>query len=258
MTKYKRTLPELKTKAVLHWPQAILEAAGTISVLPVLLRTQDTFIALLKVADRDPMSWNTVLANGASLSGSLFLKHLMVLSDLGGEALNKLPPLKNYFANGEMVFLWNDSEFTYKFKAIDSDCSLTNSALKVDSKGILRNEPLTDRMLDSAMLLLYGGLSLNDSLPVEVREKCVIGGFIGKPEEIDKFVKENYLRVSKQVSGAHANALGQLAQDYVVEILKKVLPDSWDIQRNGTMSHVSHSTGGSGTTFDVVAYFTAS
>lgn len=253
MAKYKRTLSELKTNAVLHWPQAILEAAGTISVLPLLLRTQDTFIALLKVADRDPMSWNTVLSNGASFSGSLFLKHLMVLSDLGGEALNKLPPLSNYFSNGAMVFLWNGEEFNYKFKEIDKDCSLTNSSLKVDSKGILRNEPLTDRMLDAAMLLLYGGLSVNDTLPVEVREKCVIGSFIGQPEELDKFVKENYLRVSKQVSGAQANAVGQIAQDYVVDVLKKVLPNLWEIRRNGTMTGVAHSSAGAGTTFDVVA-----
>ena len=252
MAKYKRTLSDLKENAVLHWPQSIIEAAATISVLPLLLKTQDAFVALLKVADRNPLSWNTVLKNGATLSGPLFLKHLMVLSDMGGEALNKLPPVTKYFPKGEMIFVWNDKEYSYLFQEIGQDCSLVNSVLKVDSKGLLTNQPFSNRMLDVAMLLLYGGLSINDTLPIEVREKCIIGDLIGKPEELDKFVKENYLRVSKQVSGAQSNALGQYAQDFVVTKLTEKLPNSWAVERNGTLTGVAHSSEGSGTTFDVV------
>ena len=88
---YNRTLEELRRHAVLHWPDEILSSAEEASTLPLLLKTQDTFISILKVANKEPLSWRIAIDNSSQLSGSLFLKHLMVLSDLGGEALNKLP-----------------------------------------------------------------------------------------------------------------------------------------------------------------------
>ena len=88
MPKYNRTLTELKSKAVLHWPEQILHAAGDASVLPLLLKTQEAFISLLKVSNKNPFSWMETIQHNKSLSGPLFLKHLMVMTDLGGEALN--------------------------------------------------------------------------------------------------------------------------------------------------------------------------
>ncbi len=93
---YNRTLDELRKNAVLHWPDEILSEAGEVGTLPLLLKTQDNFISILKVASKDPQSWKVAVDNSSELSGILFLKHLMILSDLGGEALNKLPPLSNY------------------------------------------------------------------------------------------------------------------------------------------------------------------
>ncbi len=253
MSKYKRTLPELRSKAVLHWPEDILIAAGDVSILPLLLKTQDIFISILKIANQDPLSWKQIIKCNNTISGPLFLKHLMVMTDLGGEALNKLPPLSNYFPYGTLSFDWEGKNWIYSFQEIQNKCSLANSALRVDSKSILKGGSFTPRMEDVAMLLMFGSLGLNDSLPMEVKDRCIVGNFLGHPEELDKFAKENYIRVSRQVGGATSNALGQLAQNYVVEHLQEALPSDWTVSRDASLPNVFHSVEGEGTNFDVVA-----
>ncbi len=252
MPKYNRTLTELKSKAVLHWPEEILHAAGNASVLPLLLKTQDTFISLLKVANKNPFSWMETIRHNKLLSGPLFLKHLMVMTDLGGEALNKLPPLSSYYPNGVLNFSWDNQYWEYKFKKIHEKCLLDNAALLVDSKKLLKGGEFTPKMIDVAMLLLFGSLGENDSLPMEVKERCVVGSLIGRPQELDQFVKENYIRVSRQLGGATSNALGQFAQKYVVEHLKSLLPSDWIVIRDSSLPGVSHNTDGNGTNFDVI------
>ncbi|CAE6727606.1 hypothetical protein [Candidatus Nitrotoga fabula] len=253
MPKYNRTLSELKSNAVLHWPEKILCAAGNASVLPLLLKTQDAFISLLKVANKSPLAWSEAIKQSNAITGPVFLKHLMVMTDLGGEALNKLPPLSNYCPSGVLLFDWGGKKYEYKFKEIQNKCSLANSALRVDSKKLLEGGDFTPRMLDVAMLLMFGSTASNDSLPMEVKDRCIIGTLIGHSDELDKFAKENYIRVSRQVGGATSNALGQLAQDYVVSCLKEMLPPNWIVSKDSSMPNVSHSANGNGTNFDVVA-----
>ncbi|SCY62443.1 hypothetical protein SAMN05216420_11088 [Nitrosospira sp. Nl5] len=252
MEKYQRTLAELRTSSVLHWPTDILLEAGETSVLPVLLQTQEAFISLLKIANKDPSAWKNVLDSNTELTGPRFLKHLMVLTDLGGEALNKLPPLSNHFPDGIMRFTWNGKEHEYKFTVIQEKCALGNSSLKVDAKSLLKSNSLTAKMVDVAMLLMFGSTSTDDALPVEIKEKCCVGALMSAGADLDQFVRENYLRVSRQTGGATSNALGQLAQNFVVKRLKNALPATWEVIRNSTLPGVVHKDLGEGTNFDVV------
>ncbi|MBK1693225.1 hypothetical protein CKO09_00515 [Chromatium weissei] len=176
----------------------------------------------------------------------------MVMTDIGGEALNKLPPLSNYCPNGTLTFNWHGKIWKYQFETIQNKCSLANSALKVDSKKILAGGELTVKMVDVAMLLLFGSSGINDSLPMEIKERCVVGTLIGCSEELNQFVKENYIRVSRQVGGATSNALGQLTQDYVVSQLKSLLPSDWTVQKDGCLPNIFHTKEGNKTNFDVV------
>lgn len=253
MSQYSRTLLELKSQAILHWPDEILLAAGDSSILPLLLETQDAFISVLKVATRAPNAWEKVLRESSTLSGPLFLKHLMVMTDLGGEALNKLPPLSNYCPNGILSFTWGGETWNYSFQQIHTKCSLNNASLGVDSRRLLTGGSFNAKMMDVAMLLLFGSTALHDSLPSEVKERCIVGTLIGHAEELDRYVRENYIRVSRQVGGATSNALGQLAQDYVVKHLKAHLPSDWSVKRDSTLPNVFHRVDGNGTNFDVVA-----
>ena len=252
MSKYMRTLAEFKKRAVLFWPREILEREASVSVLPLLLKTQDKFISILNLSDSAPDSWKKLVDVSDDIKGNLFLKHLMVLSDLGGEALNKLPPLKNYFKGGKMNYVWREKKYKYQFKVIHEKVPLTNASLRANGKSLLKGYALSDKMEDVVMLLLHGASSFRDTLPDDVKSKCVIGSLIGEPEELDKFVKQNYIRISRQLGGATSNALGQLAQDFVIEKLREKLPE-WRFKRNGGLPGVSHTGGETETTFDVVA-----
>lgn len=252
MGKYARTLAELKKKAVLFWPRELIKREASASVLPLLLKTQDKFISILKLSESAPDSWKKLVNASGAIKGNLFLKHLMVLSDLGGEALNKLPPLKNYFKSGKMTYVWRQKNYDYKFKIIQKDVSLDNAALRTDGKKLAKGYDLEPKMEDVVMLLLHGAASIGDTLPDEVKNKCIIGSLMGESEELEKFVKQNYIRISRQLGGATSNALGQLAQDFVIDTLRNILPQ-WNFQRNGKLSGVSHTGGKTETTFDIVA-----
>ncbi|MEM5480805.1 hypothetical protein WNY97_13310 [Pseudoalteromonas fuliginea] len=248
----KRNIAEFQSNAVLHWSKEMLEKADAASALPILLETQDEFIALLKVASKTPTSWKSVLDESRSLTPSIFLKHLMVLSDLGGEALNKLTPLSNSFDDCSINFLWNDNEYKYPFKEIGNKCSLTNSALKVDAKAVIKNRTLTNRMYDIVMLLLFGALDSKNELPKDAQDRCNIGLLLGNSDVVEQFVKENYIRVSKQLSGEKANSLGHASQTYVSKLLKDILPNDWTIQEEASLTGVNHLDEGKLTNFDLI------
>lgn len=252
MTNYTRNVEQLGKNALLHWPDDIIAIADKTSVLPRLLKTQQGFKAILVAANNSPSSWKTVLAESRDLYGNLFLKHLMVLSDLGGEALNKLPPLRNYFPEGEMKFFWGFEEHVYKFQAIQNKISLTNTGLKVDAGNLICPKPVEDKIEDTCMLILFGSAAINDSLPTEVKTKCNVGEYLGNSDALDEYMKQRYLFVSKQVSGAQSNALGHATQAYVAEILANTLPPNWQINLDGTLPGISHSENGNETVFDVV------
>jgi hypothetical protein len=61
MNTYTRTLSQLKEKAVLFWPPSLLEQAGDVSVLPLLLKTQDKFISILTLSDSLPDDWKKLI-----------------------------------------------------------------------------------------------------------------------------------------------------------------------------------------------------
>ncbi|NJL41389.1 MAG: restriction endonuclease [Leptolyngbyaceae cyanobacterium SM1_4_3] len=252
MNEYKRTLAELREKATLYWSQDLLEQAGEASILPLLLKTQDKFISVLTLADGSPDAWKKFIDVSEDMKGNIFLKHLMVLSDLGGEALNKYPPLSKFFPSGLIEYVWNEQSYTYEFKVISGKASLINSSLLVDGKNLLKGRALNDKMEDVVMLLLYASSSINNDFPDDAKEKCLIGSLLGKSEELKKFVKQNYIRVSRQIGGANAAKLGKVVEEFVFKILRRELPD-WTLRKNGKIPGISHSDDGRETSFDIVA-----
>lgn len=252
MSKYKRSLQELREKAVRYWSQDMLKEAGEASILPLLLKTQDKFISILTLADDYPDAWKKFVDISEDIRSNIFLKHLMVLSDLGGEALNKYPPFNKFFTQEIMEYVWKGQTYTYRFKIISEKVSLNNSSLQVDGKNLLKGRLLNDKMEDVIMLLLYGSSSINNEFPDDVKEKCLIGSLLGNPQEINNFVKQNYIRVSRQIGGASAVKLGKVTEDFVFKILKRELPN-WILKRNGKIPGISHTNDGRGTSFDIVA-----
>jgi hypothetical protein len=252
MGTYNRSLEELKRHAVRFWPDELKQLAADVSVLPLLIESQEKFLSILTMADSNPEAWVQALPL-STLSGNLFLKHLMVLSDLGGEALNKVAPLSIYFPNGILEYFWKDSKYSYSFTDGLSCKSFANSSLKVDGRSIIQKPiALNPKMRDVVMLILFGAQSLNNNLPNDIRSRCVIGDLIGRADDLEKFVRQSYIRISRQIGGADSNALGQLAQRYVLDSLREFLPETWELQSNGSIPGVGHNDSGTDSTFDVV------
>lgn len=250
--KFNRNLEELTQHASLHWTEELISAAAKETILHDLLSTQDEFISVLKVASKTPLSWLSVLEQTEALSLQLFTKHLMVLTDLGGETLNKILPIEEYFPDLSMEISWNNEQFNYSFQAIHNAKSLTNTSLKLTKKTI--NSPCNRELLiDLSMILLFGSKAKNSYLPSEYGSKTIIGALLGQNEKIERYVESNYIRISSQIKGANSNALGHFAQHFVYEHLSEYLPDDWTVRLEGSLSGVQHiQEEGSSSNFDIV------
>lgn len=251
MARYQRTIPELEAAAVKFWPQELVSQEASSSIIPLLIKTQDKFISLLNLSEAGPEAWKEALKLqvGSDLTPNLFLKHLQVLTDFGGEQLQRLV-FKNIFPNGTMTYVWREKTYTYEFNAVTDGKRVSSSSLHIDGKSLIRSYPLDGRMQDIVMLYLHGATSTDKDVPDHVREKCVIGSLIGESDHLKKFVKERYIWVSRITGGATSNKLGQIAQVYVREKLKELLPN-WEFE--STIPGISQNAGNTDTSFDVVA-----
>ncbi len=227
-----RDLTDLENNALKFWPTELAEQEKNTSIIPRLIETQDKFISLLNISDASPTVWKDTLNSTNSLSVNLFLKHLVVLSDIGGEKLMRFKrELPNVFEDGNMNFTWDGNQYSYTFQTLNQRRNWNNSSLFIDGIGLCGEVELTPMIEDICMLLLFGGASNPDNLPDVISEKCIIGTMLGKNEELETFVKQRYIWVSRITGGATANALGQLCQNYVKEFLIRELP-TWRINQD--------------------------
>ncbi len=247
-----RDINDLENHAFKFWPTVLTEREQTTSIIPKLIESQDKFIGILYVADALPVAWKDVLRATDGMPANLFLKHLMVLSDVGGEKLERFRTnILNFFPDGRMTFYWRDTEYIYEFQSLDICNTWSNKKLYVDGAGLVRPADLTAAMEDVAMLLIHGGTSIDPGLPDDIPEKCIIGSLIGRKRELDSFVRQRYIHVSRITGGATANAMGQLCQSYVRERLMNALED-WDFSRK-TIPGISQNAGRTNMSFDLVA-----
>jgi hypothetical protein len=229
-----------------------MSEAAEISVIPKLLETQDKFISILKLSGKDPEKIFDVIEAG-DLPANIFLKHLVVLADYGGEPLKRLgKEFKNIFPeiNGKRIFEFSfkGKKNKYYFKALPVN-SLSNTKLSIDGSSIIREKKLDDLTKDIIMLMLYGGASdVSDQAGLE---RCEIGGLLGNPIAIDTYVKQKYICVSRITTGASANSLGQIAQIYVANYLSSHLDNTYTVQSNGKIKLNTYDSK-FGMPFDVV------
>ena len=242
----------LHSNALNFWPDELAQKEKKSSVIPLLIKTQDKFISLLNISDSSPVAWVRTLKSSKSISANLFLKHLIVLSDVGGERLMRYKnELNNFFPKSEMLFSWEGRKYKYIFKTLDDNKTWNNKNLFVDGESLLSSKNLEPIIFDVCMLLLFGGAALSDNLPPELQDKCTIGNLLGKKDELDLFVRQRYIWVSRITGGATANAMGQLAQSYVLEFLRDRLPN-WDFSKK-SIPGISQNDGRTPIGFDIVA-----
>lgn len=237
--KYNRTLMELQQKAVMWWPESIANKNKLASILPYLLKTQDKFLSILTLADESPEQVFTLL-EASKFSANLFVKHLAILADYGGEMMKRLGGnFSNIFvkdSNGYyMEYYWHSKQYRYYFKSfgIGKKTDISNDKLYIDQDHILLDHTMTDAMQDMIMILLHASTS---SVAEQAGlSSCEIGNLLGKKEDLEYFIKQRYIIVSKIISGCKANDQGQIAQTVVCEYLKDKLDANYSIIRNGKL-----------------------
>lgn len=247
-----RSFESLKSEALIFWPVEVTEKEKESSIIPLLLQTQDSFISLLHIAEKTPISWKKILQNTNSIYPNLFLKHLMILTDISGEKTKRFKTeLPIMLIDNSFQYVWKEHEYNYQFQTFNTKTDWSNSNLYVDGKNIFTPHPLSKEMEDIVMLLMFGGSCINIELPQEILDKCIIGTLLGNKKELDSFVRQRYIWVSRITGGATANAMGYLIENYVKEELRNYLND-WDFSKK-TIPEISQNEGKTNTSFDIVA-----
>lgn len=251
--KYERTIDELETHACKWWPREVRDEALKISILQTLLDTQEKFISILKLADKCTPSSLFDLLDAANFSYSLFLKHLVVLTDFGGEPLQRIN--KNFsemFPEKKLVFNVNSTVDEYIFVALPVNGVLNNKRMRIDTVENLTLN-LADKPLckDIIMLLVYGAAAVDASIRA-ILFKCTSFEYLGDDTKVEEFVRQNYIKVSRIIGGKTASDLGNVAQQCVVQYLTQALGNNYCVRSNGTIPGVTQNDGGTLTNFDVV------
>ena len=251
---YTRTIEELEKHAVKWWPKALEETVATASVIPALLATQEQFICILKLSGEKPDQVFDVLS-ASGMSANLFLKHLAVLADYGGELIKRIGrefseifETDSHSKKPVLRYVFKGEQHSYPFEALPVK-GLGNPKLRLDGIAIAKPQALSPLFRDMVMILMHGAAS--DVAHLAALDKCEIGALLGDAIAIDRYVKEKYLHVSRITTGASANHLGQIAQTWVLDALQKRLPDQVIIHRNGTIKVEGHDKS-SGMPFDIV------
>ncbi|QSJ20930.1 restriction endonuclease [Nostoc sp. UHCC 0702] len=236
----------------MFWPSELSKQEAELSIIPKLIETQDQFIAILSIKATSLDALFQIIES-SSLSANLFLKHLLVLADFGGEMLQRLnSQFNSLFPSRRLDFLWNTQSYSYNFRVLPVRGQLNNSKLGITGKKIIQKQPLSELHKDIIAVILFGS-SFTDEKASEILAKCEIGNYIGLPDKLQKFIKQRYIWVSRITAGSQSNTLGQITQAFV----KKYLEDNLDvpsvnIKPNGYLPGVSHREDNNPTTFDIV------
>lgn len=251
--KYVRSMTELEKYACMWWPKEIRDYADKLSILQTLLDTQEKFISILKLSNRDDSNSIFNIMQASEFSIKCFLKHLMILTDVGAEPLQRInAQFSELFPNGKMQYEINGKVHTYTFKALPIKSKLNNEKMRVDTlENMLSNKCDENLMKDVIMILLFGGACKRDKTRA-VMYRCTVSDYIGNDEMIELHVRQNYIRVSRIIAGRTANDLGNIIQNYAADYLMTLLGDEYNIRVFGTIPGVSINDGKTEAKFDIV------
>lgn len=249
---FKRNPEELDKHASKFWPQELAELAAEKSVIPLLLETQDQFLSILNI---DVPAFENIykIVEMSNLSPNLFLKHLVVISDFGGEKLMRLnKEFNSLFPEGTMKYYVDDDLCEYTFLELPTTGQLNNKKLGITGKQIFTPGEFNNLLKDVTMILIFGSACDNADIS-NFCTTCEIGNYLGKTDELERFVKQRYIIVSRITNGATANDLGHIAQDYVAKYIEDNLQvNNKTVIKDGSLPGVTQTSDDRGSSFDVV------
>jgi len=254
MPNYARDIITLQSYAAMWWTESLKDENATISVIPRLLETQEDFISILQLSKKNPTQVFE-LVEAAKFPANLFLKHLVVISDYGGEPIQRLgKSFTDIFTKRDqtgkpiMDYVWRGTNYQYVFESMPVK-GLGNEKLDIDGNGLQSDKPFDSLKRDMTMILLYA--STSDVSAQAGLEVCLLGSLLGDEAGLERHIKQRYIVVSRITGGANANSLGQLAQSYIVKYLKEKLGNEFNITSNGSIILQGYGKS-TGMPFDVV------
>lgn len=250
--RYLRSIKDLEKVGSKWWPKEVREEAMKVSILQYLLDTQEKFISLLTLADRNKPEKLFNLIDASSFEYHLFLKHLILLTDVGSEPIQRFnSSFKEIFPDGKLEFAIGKQNHSYKFTTLPTKGVPNNKKMQIDTLENLtspcRNVELCK---DLIMFLIYGAASTTPRTAA-VLYKCNAFEYLGQEELIKKYVRQNYIRVSRIVGGKEASDLGNVAQSYAVRYLAEHLGEDYNVVNAGTIPGVQMDDNKE-VTFDIV------
>lgn len=250
--KYLRTIKDLEKVGSKWWPKEVREEATKVSILQYLLDTQEKFISLLTLADKSKPSKLFSLLDASDFEYHLFLKHLILLTDVGSEPIQRFNSSFNeMFPQGKFIFSLGRKQHEYQFEQLPIKGNPSNKKMQIDTLDNLRKQCKNVGLCkDIIMLLIYGAASITASTRA-VLYKCNAFEYLGQDELIKKYVRQNYIRVSGIIRGKLATDLGNVAQSYAASYLQKHLGNAYQVTSAGTIPGVKMDDD-KDVTFDIV------
>lgn len=251
---YRRSPDELEQKAVKYWPAELSEQEAEQSILPILLRDHDKFLEILS-QDFDDIHELFERIENSTIAANVFVKELALVTDIGGETMKRVTGrlANDLFPDGKLHYVWKGERRTYSFKTLPGT-QLSNTALSIDGKGLIKEATLDDKMRDAIALMLFGNYSESEDIACYF-ETSEIATYIGKSKEVEKYLRQRYIQVSRITGGSKANSLGQMAEDYVRKFLTDALGSlGVELVHGSTIPGIIHRTDRQDlpTSFDIV------
>jgi len=250
--KYLRKIEDLEKVGCKWWPKEVRDEAMKVSILQYLLDTQEKFISLLTLMDISKPNKIFSLLDASDFEYHLFLKHLVLLTDVGSEPIQRFnSSFDEIFPNKELVYKIGRKEYTYTFTSLPIKGTPNNKKMQIDTMESLQT-PCKDKGLsqDLIMMLIYGAASISPRTRA-IMYKCNAFEYLGQEEKIKQYVRENYIRVSRIIAGKTATDLGNVAQVYALNYLSKRLGNNYNLVNNGTIPGVKLDDNKEAT-FDIV------
>lgn len=237
--KYIRSVKELEKVGCKWWPKDVRDEAMKVSILQYLLDSQEKFISLLTLADKNKPEKLFNLLDASDFQYHLFLKHLALLTDVGSEPLQRFnTTFKELFPDNELEYMLGRKKYVYKFSVLPIKGKLDNERMQIDTKENLQ-VACKDKDLckDLIMLLTYGSAS-SIEINRAILYKCNAYENLGEEDKIKQYVRENYIRVSRIIAGKTATDLGNYAQVYALNYMRERLGDNYNLVNNGKIPGV--------------------
>ena len=251
--KYIRSIEELEELACNWWPIEVRQEAQKMSILQYLLDTQERFISVLKLADKNKPEKLFELLDASSFDYHLFLKHLILLTDLGAEQLQRInKDFSELFPDGRLLYKIGRKEVINEFAALPTKGVLNNKKMRIDTLEHLQTSSYNAALCKDLITLLIYGASATSLRTRSVLYKCNCSDYLGDDAQIEDYVRKNYIRVSKIIAGKVSNDLGNTAQLYALNYLAAQLGDEYRLQSNGKLPDVSENDGKTWATFDIL------